>query len=95
MRRSATIAVLAATVAACVLAGVTQGKTVPPTFKNCTALNKVYPHGVGRAGAVDKTKSKTSGKVTDFKRSTRLYNTAIGYNPRLDGDKDGIACEKH
>jgi hypothetical protein len=30
--------------------------------------------------------------VTNFKRSTLLYNRAIGYNRGLD--RDGIACEK-
>jgi hypothetical protein len=56
-------------------------------FKNCTALNKVYAHGVGRVGARD----KTSGTpVTNFKRSNKLYNQ----NKGSDRDKDGIACEK-
>ena len=32
--------------------------------------------------------------VTTFRRSTRLYNQAMSYNRRLDGDKDGIACEQ-
>jgi Excalibur calcium-binding domain len=27
---------------------------VPPLYKNCTDLNKKYPHGVGRAKARDK-----------------------------------------
>jgi hypothetical protein len=67
------------------------GSAIPPLYKNCTALNKKYPHGVGRAKARD----KTSGKpVTTFKRSTAIYNTAMSYNKRLDGDKDGVACEK-
>jgi hypothetical protein len=56
-------------------------------YNNCTALNKVYRHGVGKKGAKD----KTSGKpVTNFKVSTPLYNA----NKKLDHDKDGIACEK-
>lgn len=56
-------------------------------FKNCTALNKVYRHGVGRFGARD----HTSGTpVTNFKHSNRLYRVNRG----LDRDKDGIACEK-
>ena len=39
-------------------------------FRNCTALNRVYPHGVGRYGARD----HTSGTpVTNFRRSNRLY----------------------
>lgn len=57
------------------------------TYKNCTALNKAYPHGVGKPGARD----KTSGTpVTNFKRSNPLYNA----NSKSDRDKDGIACEK-
>jgi hypothetical protein len=66
-------------------------------YKNCTALNKDYPHGVGRTGAKDKTTGK---KVTNFKVSTAVYNANNG--PRnaktgeydLDRDNDGIACEK-
>jgi hypothetical protein len=64
---------------------------VPAPYKNCTQLNKTYPHGVGKAKARD----KTSGKpVTSFKRSTKLYTKAIDENRGLDRDKDGIACEK-
>ena len=60
--------------------------------KNCTALNKKYPHGVGKSGAKDKTSSKP---VTNFKKSTKIYKTAMSKNKGLDRDKDGIACEKH
>jgi Excalibur calcium-binding domain len=60
-------------------------------WKNCTQVNKRYPHGVGRVGARD----KTSGTpVTSFKRSNFLYKTAMSHNRGLDRDKDGIACEK-
>jgi uncharacterized membrane protein len=55
-------------------------------FANCTAMHKVYPHGVGKPGAKD----HTSGTpVTTFKRSLPLYNA----NTASDRDKDGIACE--
>ena len=58
-------------------------------FKNCTALNKVYKHGVGKKGAKDKVKG--SGKrVTNFKVDTKVYNQ----NKKSDRDKDGVACEK-
>lgn len=57
------------------------------TYKNCTALNKKYPHGVGLPGAKD----KTSGTpVTNFKRDKAVYNA----NKKSDRDKDKIACEK-
>jgi Ni/Co efflux regulator RcnB len=59
------------------------------SFRNCTALNRLYPHGVGRYGARDHTSS--GNPVTNFRRSTRLYLRNRG----LDRDKDGIACEKH
>jgi hypothetical protein len=65
---------------------------IPARWKNCTVVNRRYPHGVGRYGAHDKT---TGVPVTNFKHSTRLYKTAMGYNKGLDRDKDGIACEKH
>jgi hypothetical protein len=42
--------------------------TVPHLYDNCTNYNKKYPHGVGKAGARDKTKSKTAESVTTFKR---------------------------
>ncbi len=57
------------------------------TFRNCTELNRVFPHGVGRPGAVDRT---TGARVANFKRDRALYNA----NSKSDRDKDGIACEK-
>jgi hypothetical protein len=67
--------------------GLAADASTPGKFKNCTALNKRYPHGVGRVGARD----KTSGEpVTNFKRSNKLYRL----NKSKDRDKDGIACEK-
>jgi hypothetical protein len=63
----------------------------PYQWSNCTVVNHRYPHGVGRANAVD----HTSGTpVTNFTHSTSLYNTAMRYHSGLDRDKDGIACEK-
>jgi Excalibur calcium-binding domain len=67
------------------------GSVAPLVYKNCTNLNKRYPHGVGKKLAKD----KTSGvPVRDFKRSTPLYLEAMSHNRGLDRDKDGIACEK-
>jgi hypothetical protein len=69
----------------------TAAGAVSAPWKNCTQVNKRYPHGVGKVGARD----KTSGTpVTNFKRSNFLYKTAMRYNRGLDRDKDGIACEK-
>ena len=56
-------------------------------FKNCAALNRVYPHGVGKPGARDKTRETP---VTNFKVSRDLYAAFEG----KDRDGDGIACEK-
>lgn len=59
-------------------------------FQNCTAMHKVYPHGVGKPGARDHV-SGSSKPVTNFKVSTALYNANSG----LDRDHDKIACEAH
>ena len=54
----------------------------PPLYKNCTNLNKRYPHGLGRVHARD----RTSGTpVRNFFRTDRLYRIAMSYNlGRLD-----------
>ncbi|HEX3686225.1 MAG TPA: excalibur calcium-binding domain-containing protein [Gaiellaceae bacterium] len=63
-------------------------------WTNCTHVHMQYPHGVGKLRAHDHTRSGTN-PVTNFKRSTRLYNIGTSYNSRLDADHDGVACEKH
>jgi Excalibur calcium-binding domain len=68
------------------------GRT-PYRWKNCTIVNKRFPHGVDRYGAHDRTKS--GDPVRNFRRSNRLYREAMRYNRGLDRDKDYIACEKH
>jgi hypothetical protein len=96
VKAAVVLAVVAAVVVLSAPAGVAgDGPEVatraPLLYKNCTNLNKRFPHGVGRLRARD----KTSGTpVTNFRRSTRIYNIAMGYNRGLDRDKDGIACEK-
>ncbi len=85
------LAAPASTPAAAVAPSLVAKSTAKYKFKNCTAMNKVYRHGVGRKGAKD----HTSGhRVTTFKKSTALYKKIINYRSGLDRDKDGIACEK-
>lgn len=60
------------------------------SYPNCDALHGRYPHGVGKFGAHDKTRSGTD-PVTNFKRSNKLYRA----NSHLDRDGDHIACEEH
>lgn len=83
------LSTLALTVPMVVGAGSTaaQAAPAPRKYPNCTALNKVYPHGVARKGAKDKTTGK---RVTTFTVSDAVYKL----NTHLDRDKDGIACEK-
>jgi hypothetical protein len=76
------------------MAGPTAGTAVPRLYKNCTNFNTRYRHGVGKRGARDRTKSASSEPVTNFLRSTVIYNRAMRWNKGLDGDKDGVACEK-
>jgi Excalibur calcium-binding domain len=65
--------------------------SVPAKWANCTTVNKRLPHGVGLKHAHD----HTSGTpVTSFRHDSALYHTAMRANSRLDGDKDGIACER-
>jgi Excalibur calcium-binding domain len=83
--------VVVAVLGVALIAASTSSALIPPLYKNCTNLNKRYPHGVGRVGARD----KTSGTpVTNFRRSTLIYRRAMSYNRGLDRDQDGIACEK-
>jgi hypothetical protein len=96
MPKGRILAFLAATT---LLAGAPTAATAKVTaYKNCTALNRDYPHGVGRSGAHDKT--STGKPVADFKVSASLYAANDGKAPRkagerdLDRDNDGIACEK-
>ncbi|MGO3886638.1 MAG: excalibur calcium-binding domain-containing protein [Mycetocola sp.] len=69
--------------------GPVQAKKKVTVYKNCTALNKKYPHGVGLKKAKDKVKGKTK-PVTNFTRNDAVYKA----NKKSDRDKDGIACEK-
>jgi hypothetical protein len=55
-------------------------------FKNCTELNKVYPGGVAKPGAVNKGGAIKREPFID----AALYKTNI----KSDRDKDGIACER-
>ena len=99
MRRRTTRQGLAAIVVAGVAlgAGATADARAPKSYKNCTAMNKVYPHGVGKPGARDHT---STDPVTNFRVSKRVYQYNDGKRPRhtherdLDRDNDGLACEK-
>ena len=55
-------------------------------FKNCTELNKVYPGGVAKPGAVNK------GGAT--KKEATIDAALYKANKKSDRDGDGIACEK-
>jgi hypothetical protein len=90
-RPSAVVAAVVLLLATPASAAIGSTAAAPPLYKNCTNLNKKYPHGLGKVGARD----HTSGTpVTNFKRSTKLYKLAMSANRGLDRDKDGIACEK-
>jgi hypothetical protein len=63
-------------------------------YKNCSALNKVYPGGVSKSGAVDMTKKNGKSIPAKPKKAPVVDDAAYAANPKLDRDKDGIACEK-
>jgi hypothetical protein len=62
-------------------------------YANCTALNAVYAHGVGKVNANDHT---TGTPVRNFLPSPAEYALNDGGTGQhdLDRDNDGIACEK-
>ncbi len=69
-----------------IIAFPSQTKAAAKKFKNCTELNKVYPGGVAKPGAVNK------GGAT---KNEPTFDAAIyKANIKSDRDKDGIACEK-
>ncbi len=88
---SATAVLLPGPAGSAVDASITSTRA-PALYKNCTNFNKRYPHGVGKVGARDR--SKSGDPVTNFKRSNKIYRTAMSWNKGLDRDKDGVACEQ-
>ena len=54
-------------------------------FKNCTALNKVYPGGVAKGKYLINENRGSRLPIV----SSKIYKE----NKGLDRDKDGIACE--
>ncbi|MCW2723129.1 MAG: calcium-binding protein [Frankiales bacterium] len=75
------------------LVGVTAqaASRAPAPYTNCTSLHRLYPHGLGRAGAQDRTSGRA---VTTWTRDTAKYDLAMRANRDLDRDRDGIACEQ-
>lgn len=61
-------------------------------FKNCTALTKVYPHGVAKGPkAAKKQVNRGYGRPAHGKKARAVYKRNKG---NLDRDKDGTACER-
>lgn len=88
--RGACAALVAVAVVSVPLAAPADASTKPVRFKNCTALHKRFPHGVGLTTAHDKV-AKGRKPVTNFARSNAWYKL----NKGLDRDHDGVACEAH
>jgi uncharacterized membrane protein len=101
MPRFRTLIAAAAVTAVASLGLALPAHAAPPTsYKNCAALNKVYPHGVGKKGAQDHTSSERSNyRVSNYRVSDAVYSYNDGKarhkgEKDLDRDNDGIACEK-
>ena len=69
-----------------IIAFPSQTNAAAKKFKNCTELNKVYPGGVAKPGAVNKGGATKKEPTID----AALYKA----NKKSDRDGDGIACEK-
>lgn len=85
----APVAGSSSTASATVEATALAAKVTVKKYKNCTALNKKYAHGVGKTTAKDKVSGRAK-PVKNFKKHNALYTA----NKHLDRDKDGVACEK-
>ena len=57
------------------------------TFKNCTAMHKVYANGVAKSSF-----AATHAKPANI-RSPKVSSSLYGKNRKMDRDKDGVACE--
>jgi len=64
----------------------TPSQAASKVFKNCTEMNKVYPGGVAKVGAVNQ-----GGTTT---QQPKYDNALYLANKKSDRDGDGIACEK-
>lgn len=55
-------------------------------YKNCSALWKIFPGGIG----------KSTGSANRFSLTQKAYVSSVGYtkNRNLDKDKDGVVCER-
>lgn len=76
-------------IAAVVPSMATAADVAARNYQNCTALNRDFPHGVGKPGAVDHVSGSTQ-PVRNYHVSRTLYNANSG----KDRDHDKIACEK-
>ncbi len=65
--------------------------TTAKVFPNCTAVNKVYKHGIAKNFKVIKKASGLTGRPFV---SAKLYAAVQRQSHPLDRDKDGVACEK-
>jgi hypothetical protein len=84
-------AVLSAVIVAAVLVAPTAADAAKPrVFKNCTAVNKVYEHGIAKNFKVIKKASGLTGRPFV---SANLYAAAQNRSHPMDRDKDGVACE--
>lgn len=59
----------------------------PVKYRNCSALQKVYPQGIARS-------SKWVNKGGGIKLIPVVNSKVYDLNKALDRDKDGIACER-
>jgi hypothetical protein len=75
-------------VVAVLLAVPSANAATPRVFKNCKAVDKVYPHGIAKNFKVIKTASGLTGRPFV---SSSLYAAQKPHG--LDRDKDGVACE--
>ena len=78
------LVVLGLALSTCVLAGPTQAaSSAAPHFRNCTAMHRVYKHGVARTRAA----ARRDGHGAAVRPAVYRANSGS------DRDHDGVACE--
>ena len=97
LRRLLTAVVSAVALVSSVASAPAARERIPYGWQKCSHVNAKYRHGVGKRFAHDRT---TGVPVTNFYRSTKLYNMNNGPRNKatgeydLDRDNDDIACER-
>jgi hypothetical protein len=90
-RVAVALCVVAMVVGVPISADAAAGATKPHSFKNCTAMHKVYKHGIAKSTAAWHNEKKHGNGLKGAK--PKISSAWYALNKKSDRDKDGVACE--